>query len=46
MDGYVLVNLKDLIEQIGEKDARSVLSNFYCPLNLDVQGYLRGKARM
>ena len=44
MDGYVLVNLKDLIEQIGEKDARSVLSNFYCPLNLDVQGYLRNNA--
>lgn len=44
MDGYILVNLKDLIGQIGENDAKRVLSNFYCPLNLDVQGYLRSKA--
>ena len=44
MDGYILVNLKDLIDEVGEKDARAILSSFSCPMNLDVQNFLRNNA--
>lgn len=38
------VNLADIVEQLGEDDAREILSNFSCPINLDVQKFLREKA--
>lgn len=44
MTGYKQVNLKILVEEIGEDKAKAILSNFSCPLNLDVEHFLRYKA--
>lgn len=44
MSGYIGINIKELIEQIGEADAKTLLSDFYCPLNTDVEYYLKHTA--
>lgn len=44
MDGYCLISLKDMYEEIGEDETRSRLSSFSCPLNKDVEKYLRQSA--
>lgn len=44
MKGYVLVNLRDMIEQLGEDKTKNILSNFSCPLNKDVDGFLKNKS--
>jgi hypothetical protein len=44
MTGIKLVNLKLLIEEIGENEAKSYLSNFTCPLNADVENFIKRKA--
>lgn len=44
MTGYKIVNLKVLIEEIGEDSAKGILSDFSCPLNPDVEDFLRIKA--
>lgn len=41
MDGYIQVSLIDLIEQVGENRAKSILSTFSCPHNPDVEHYLK-----
>lgn len=44
MTGYRVVNLKILIEELGEDAAKRILSNFSCPLNKDVEYFLSKKA--
>ena len=44
MTGYRVVNLKIFIEELGEDAAKSILSNFSCPLNPDVEYFLSRKA--
>lgn len=44
MTGYRVVNLKILIEELGEDAVKSILSNFSCPLNPDVEFFLSRKA--
>lgn len=44
MTGFKLVNLKKLIDVIGEDEAKNILSDFSCPNNSDVEKYLRYKA--
>ena len=44
MDGYGLVLLSEMVEEIGEEKTREVLSNFSCPLNKDVEDFLKNKA--
>lgn len=44
MTGYRVVNLKALIEELGENAAKSILSNFSCPMNPDVEFFLSKKA--
>lgn len=41
---YKIVNLKLLVNEAGEDVARSVLSSFCCPLNEDVEMFLRKNA--
>lgn len=43
MSGYIGVNLKDILsdETMGESAAKSILSSFSCPLNPDVEHFLR-----
>lgn len=44
MTGYRVVNLGALIEELGEDAARTILSDFSCPLNKDVEYFLAQKA--
>lgn len=44
MRGYTLVNLKELLQQLGEEETKGLLSNFSCPLNPDVEYFLHTKA--
>lgn len=44
MTGYKVANLAILIEELGEDAAKSILSAFSCPLNPDVEYFLRSKA--
>ena len=42
--GYKLVLLSDMIEELGEKETNSFLSEFSCPKNKDVETFLKKKA--
>lgn len=44
MTGYKIVNLMLLVDEIGEERAKALLSNFSCPINLDVEFFLKQKA--
>lgn len=44
MGGYQIIPLSDMIEQLGEDKTKSILSDFSCPLNLDVETFLKQKA--
>lgn len=44
MTGYRVVNLGILIEELGEDTVKDILSGFSCPLNPDVEGFLKHKA--
>ena len=44
MTGYKVVNLKIMTEELGEDRVKSILSKFSCPLNEDVELFLRAKA--
>lgn len=44
MTGYKIVNLKLIIEEAGEDTAKRILSTFLCPLNEDVETFLKVKA--
>lgn len=44
MDGYVKISLKKLILNIGEEQTSKILSDFLCPLNPDIEDFLRIKA--
>jgi hypothetical protein len=44
MTGYKIVNLKVLVDALGEDDAKGILSEFLCPLNPDVERFLKDKA--
>ena len=42
--GFVQVNLAEMISEIGEDRVKAILSDFSCPLNKDVEFYIRDKA--
>lgn len=44
MSGYIGINLKDMITEIGENDVKQILSDFSCPLNPDVEHFLKHTA--
>lgn len=44
MIGYKIINLKLMIDAIGEDATKAVLSTFSCSLNRDVEDFLRIKA--
>lgn len=46
MSGYIGVNLRDILrdELLGESAAKSILSSFSCPLNPDVEHFLKNVA--
>ena len=44
MIGYVKVSLDLLMDEIGEERVKGLLSGFSCPLNKDIESFLRLKA--
>jgi hypothetical protein len=44
MTGFNLIALDDMIEVLGENRAESILSYFSCPMNKDVELFLKEKA--
>lgn len=44
MKGYKIANLDLFLEQIGEEKTNSILANYFCPLNPDVEDFLKHKA--
>lgn len=44
MPGYTQVRLKEMLEEYGEEKIKNLLSDFYCPLNTDVQEFIIHKA--
>ncbi|MDO4446053.1 MAG: N-acetyltransferase [Bacillota bacterium] len=44
MNGYVGLNLKEMIEQLGEDETKQILSEFSCPQNKDVEYFLKNNA--
>lgn len=42
--GFKVISLNDLLEQIGEDRTKEILSSFSCPLNFDVESFLKNKA--
>ena len=44
MSGFNRIILKEMIVQLGEDKTKSILSDFYCPMNQDVQDFIRNKA--
>lgn len=46
MSGYIGINLRDILrdEQLGENAAKGILSSFSCPLNPDVEHFLKHTA--
>ena len=44
MQGFVVTNLKLILDEIGEEETKRFLSSFSCPLNQDVEDFLRFKA--
>lgn len=45
-NGYVLVLLSDMLDELGEKETERFLSEFSCPKNKDVETFLKKKAIM
>lgn len=44
MDGFVKVSLKKMMTNIGENKVKNILSEFSCPLNNDIEYFLKSKA--
>ena len=45
-DGYALVLLSDMLDELGEDETKAILSEFSCPKNKDVETFLKKKAIM
>ncbi len=41
---FVEMNLSDILEQLGEDETKSILSSFACPLNEDVEFFIKHRA--
>jgi len=44
MPGYKVVNIRDMISGIGEDGTANILSSFSCPLNPDIEEFLKFRA--
>lgn len=41
---YSQVSIMDMVNEVGEDKTKNILSHFSCPLNQDVEDFLRNKA--
>lgn len=44
MDKYSVTDLSEMLAAIGEDDTQSILSDFLCPKNHDIENFLRKSA--
>ena len=44
MDGFIEINLRALINALGQDEAKKILASFSCPKNPDLQKFLHDKA--
>lgn len=44
MSGYAVLNVLDFMDVIGEDSLRTVLSEFSCPKNLEIEEFMRKNA--
>lgn len=44
MGDYITVNILDMIDAMGEETVNSILSDFSCPLNLEIDDFVKNKA--
>ena len=44
MNGYRLLSLQEVIEELGESKTKNLLSSFSSPLNPDVEYFLKHRA--
>lgn len=44
MQGYKIINLDVLLEQLSEEKVKEIINSFECPLNIDVENFLKYKA--
>lgn len=44
MLGYEIINLLDLLNELGEQELKENLKNFLCPYNADVEDFIQNKA--
>ncbi|KLU60733.1 hypothetical protein CEB3_c31160 [Peptococcaceae bacterium CEB3] len=42
--GYDIVNLKDMLNEVGEELTKDILSSYLCPKNADVEYFLHDRA--
>ena len=46
MDGFVHVNLKEMTKELGEEGVSEILSSFSCPINSDIEKFIKKNAIM
>jgi len=44
MSGYKIINLSDMVESLGEDRVKSMLLDFSCPSNIDLETFIKQKA--
>lgn len=44
MSEHIVINILDLLENLGENDTKSILSEFSCPLNQEIEHFLQNNA--
>lgn len=44
MNDYVAVNILDMMDAIGEDNVRTILSDFSCPINQEIEYYIKNNA--
>ena len=44
MSGYSLININDMLQELGEDKLKNILSSYFCPYNKDLEYFLQDKA--
>lgn len=44
MNNHSIFNILDMLESLGEDEVRSILSDFSCPMNAEIEDFLHNKA--
>ncbi len=44
MSKFCIVNLLDMLEEVEEDAVMDILSTFHCPLNMEIENFLKKRA--